>query len=162
MKLMKRLAGGAAVSLLAMAAAGAVYAQETTSAVRGEVLGPDGKPVVGASVTVVHTPSGTRATAVTNEEGVFDARNLRVGGPYTITASGGGLESKSIEGVMLTVGETERVTIDYAAAALTEVAVTASRVGERETGPKTVLGREAVASVASVTRDIRDLARRDI
>jgi hypothetical protein len=160
MNLMKRLASGAAFTLLALAASQAVYAQETTSAIRGDVTGADGKPVAGASVAVVHTPSGTRVTAVTNELGVFDVRGLRIGGPYTVTVTGAGLSPKSVDDIMLTVGETEPVSVDYAA--LAGVTVVATRVGERETGPKTVLGREEIAAVATINRDIRDLARRDI
>ena len=42
-----------------MLAATAVYAQETTGAVRGQVVDASGQPVSGATVTVTHVPTGT-------------------------------------------------------------------------------------------------------
>jgi len=159
---MKRLASGAALTVLALAASSAVYAQETTAAVRGAVTGEGGAPVAGAAVTIVHTPSGTRSTTVSGENGTYDARGLRVGGPYEITVQAPGLESKKITDVYLTLADTQRVDIDLAANAVEAVVVTASAAGNSEAGPKTVLNRDAIEAVVSINRDVRDLARRDI
>ena len=71
---MKRLAGGAALTALVCAMSSAVYAQDTTSAVRGQLTGNDGATVRNASVTIIHTPSGTRSVTAPNTDGVFDAR----------------------------------------------------------------------------------------
>ena len=43
-----------------------------------------------------------------------------------------------------------------------ELVVTAAGVKDNEQGPKTVLGRVDIQQVVSITRDPRDLARRDI
>lgn len=53
----------------------------TTTAVRGIVVDQQATAVVGASVRIVHTPSGSVSLATSNENGVFSARGLRVGGP---------------------------------------------------------------------------------
>ena len=159
---MKRLAGGAALTVLALAASSAVYAQETTAAVRGSVTGEGGAPVAGAAVTILHTPSGTRSTTVSGSNGTYDARGLRVGGPYEITVQAPGLDSKKITDVYLTLADTQRVDVDLAANAVEEVVVTASAGGSDEGGPKTVLNRDSIEAVVSVGRDVRDLARRDI
>ncbi len=45
----------------------------------------DGQPVAGANVTITHIESGTVSTAITDANGRYSARGLRVGGPYTIT-----------------------------------------------------------------------------
>lgn len=155
---MKRLAGGAALGALALAMSSAVYAQETTSAVRGEVVSEGGAPVANASVVVVHTPSNTRSVTSTNAQGVFDARGLRVGGPYTISVSAPGYSSRTQEGVFLTLGETARLSFDLFSE-VAELVVTGSP-GESSTGLRRVLDETDVQSVVSVTRDIRDLARR--
>jgi len=141
---MKRLAGGAALTVLALAASSAVYAQETTAAVRGAVTGEGGAPVAGATVTILHTPSGTRSTTVSGANGTYDARGLRVGGPYEITVQAPGLEGKKITDVYLTLADTQRVDVDLAANAVEAVVVTASAAGNSEAGPKTVLNRDAI------------------
>ncbi|PZR35301.1 MAG: hypothetical protein DI526_07540 [Caulobacter segnis] len=158
---MQRLAGGAALGVLALAAASAAYAQETTSAVRG-VVTADGAPLAGATVTILHTPSGTRSTTVTDASGAYDARGLRVGGPYDITVQSGSYEPKKLTGVYLSLAETARVDVELASTAVEEVLITASGTRDNESGPKTVLNRDAIEGVVSVARDVRDLARRDL
>lgn len=156
----KRLAGGVALSALACAMSTAVYAQETTASIRGDVTGSGGAPVAGATITAVHIPSGTRSTTVSGAEGVFDLRGLRVGGPYTVTVTAPGEQSKALDGVFLTLGETERLNFSLAAE-VEELVVTAALDPTAEnTGARTTLDAQDVQSVVSVTRDIRDLARR--
>jgi hypothetical protein len=59
-------------------------AQVTTSSLNGKVVAGN-DVVVGATVTAVHVPSGTRYKAVTNIDGRYTIQGMRVGGPYTIT-----------------------------------------------------------------------------
>ena len=160
---MKKLAGGAALTILAMAATSAAYAQETTSAVRGSVVA-NGKPVAGASVELIHTPSGTKATTATEAGGVFTARGLRVGGPYKITVNSKGNPPKVLDGVFLEVGKTSDLVVDLTGKdqEVEALVVTAAGVKDSDQGPKTVLTRLQIQEVVSVNRDPRDLARRDI
>ena len=158
---MKRLAAGSAFAVLALASASAVHAQETTSAMRGTVSA-DGAPVAGAAVTIVHVPSGTRATTVSEANGAFDARGLRVGGPYEITVQSASREPRTISGVFLSLADTARVDVDLTSDEVEAVTVTAAASSDGDTGPKTVLNRDAIEAVVSINRDVRDLARRDI
>ncbi len=161
----QRLAGGVALSALAFTLAStAVYAQETTSAVRGQVTGENGAPVAGATVVITHTPSGTRSATVSNAQGVFDARGLRVGGPYTVTVAAPGFESRSVSDINLTQAETLRLNLDLASAAtVEEIVVTAARNPEADnSGSNSTLTRDSIEAVVSVNRDIRDLARRNL
>jgi outer membrane receptor for ferrienterochelin and colicin len=161
MTTMRRLAYGAAISALMCAATTAAYAQETTSAVHG-VITAHGAPVAKASVTAVHTPSGTRAVTTTEAGGSFDLRGLRVGGPYTITIAAPGVAPKVRTDVYLEVGQTFSLDTDLAVADVAELVVTGSRTRDQDQGPKTVLGRQEIQEVVSINRDPRDLARRDI
>ncbi len=154
-----KLAGGAALLVLAMASANAVYAQETTSSITGRVTAND-VPVAGAAVTIVHTPTGTRSTTASNADGSFSGRGLRVGGPYAVTVAAPGLPAKTYNDIYLTLAETFTLPAEVAAAEVEAVVITAS-AGGREEGPSTVLNRDSIESVVSVTRDIRDIARRD-
>ena len=157
-----RLTAGVSLAVLTLAMASAVHAQETTSAIHGSVT-VAGKPVAGASVVLVHTPSGTRATTATEAGGGFDARGLRIGGPYTVTATGKGLPPKVLNNIFLEVGKTTDISIDLTGAnEVEEFVVTAAGAKDSDQGPKTVLNRLAIQEVVSVTRDPRDLARRDM
>ena len=59
----------------------------TTSAITGFVRGQDGLPLADAVVVAVHVPSGTQYRTVVRTGGTYSLPNLRVGGPYTITAT---------------------------------------------------------------------------
>ncbi len=155
---MKRLAFGAGLMALSAAMASAAFAQETASSLRGTVTS-NGAPVANASVTVVHTPSGTRSTTVSDNGGVFDARGLRVGGPYTVTVTAPGQPAKSFTDIYLTLAQTFDLPVELTIQEVEAIEITATR--NAETGTSTVLNRDTIASVVSVTRDIRDLARRD-
>ena len=86
-----------------------VQAQNTTAAVGGKVTSMDGRTVAGAAVTVRHNESGSVTNAVSDSEGRYIARGLRVGGPYTITVTKDGV-TQTIDNVFLTLAET--VTVD--------------------------------------------------
>jgi outer membrane receptor for ferrienterochelin and colicin len=162
MRSMKRLAQGAAVgALLCAMSSAAAYAQETTSAIRG-VVTANGTPVGKASVTIVHKPSGTRSVTSSEAGGEFDLRGLRVGGPYTLTVNAPGYPAKTFNEVYLKVGETKTFDTEIAAAEVAELVVTGAARTDKDQGPKTVLNAAEIATVVSVSRDPRDLARRDM
>lgn len=153
----------ASVAGLSMAAAIAtpVAAQETTSAVRGTVEA-DGAPVAGATIVVTHTPSGTVQRTMSDAAGTFSVNGLRVGGPFTVTVDADGYESSQVTELFLQAGQPFRLPITLQAA--NDIVVTASALGgalETSTGPITALGRDDIEGVASINRDVRDLARRD-
>ena len=81
---LKKIAAILLVGLLTVASAPQAFAQEITSALRGQVTDTAGNALPGATVTIVHTPTGTRSVQTTNASGVYDARGLRIGGPYTV------------------------------------------------------------------------------
>jgi len=159
---MKRLAAGAALGAMALAIGSAAYAQETTAALHGQVNN-NGVAVPNASVTVLHTPSGTRAVTMTGASGAFDARGLRVGGPYTVTVTTPDGGAKTYSDLYLSLGKTTDLAVELGDSAEVEaVVVSAASRANNDQGPKTVLNRDDLNSVVAVTRDPRDFARRDI
>ena len=118
------------LGLLAVLATAPVFAQSTSAGVGGRVVGADGQPVANAEVTIVHTESGTVSRAVTGDDGRYNARGLRVGGPYTVTVtSSAGTASE--EGVYLDLNKVNAVNATVGAVAATDLAavtVTASRM----------------------------------
>lgn len=155
------LAASVAAISFAAAMAAPAYAQETTASVRGTVNSAAGA-VAGANVTLTHEPSGTVFTTTTDAGGNFSANGLRIGGPFTVLVEAEGFESSQVTDINLQAGTPLRLpmTLEEQAA----IVVTASSLSgslETSTGPITALGREEIEGVASINRDVRDLARRD-
>lgn len=159
---MRSLRLGCALGALLVAST-AVYAQETTGTIRGSVSDSAGNAVPNATVTVLHTPSGSRSVSTTNSEGAFSASGLRVGGPYEVTVAADGLEAVTDTIASISPGAPQRLEVTLFNAAET-ITVTGSRENssiQLSSGPATVLDQEAIEGVASINRDIRDIARRD-
>ena len=142
----------------------AAMAQTTTSSIRGNVATEAGAFMPGATVTITHTPSGTVSTATTNANGVFSARGLRVGGPYTITITGSDFQTVQYDDVYLSLDQAFNLPVTVQTADNTEtIVVTGTRTasGFINEGLSTSLGLEALNQVASVDRDITDAAQLD-
>jgi hypothetical protein len=145
----------------------AAYAQETSATVQGRVTS-NGAPVPNAQVVIVHEPSNTTSRTTSDANGNFSSSGLRVGGPFRVEVSAPNFEGVRVTGVNLSAGEPLDVPVELAAAGAAttgassqEVVVTGTRAREQSTGPITALTRTQIEGVASVNRDIRDLARRD-
>lgn len=151
-------AGAAIAALVAPVAA---YAQETTSTIRGTVQS-GGTPVAGATVTITHEPSGTVSTVTTGNDGGFNASGLRIGGPFTVKVEASGYGDSSVSDISLTAGQPLRIPFELSSQAA-DIIVTASSSAAKvvSTGPITSFDRGDIAGIASVTRDIRDITRRD-
>ncbi len=154
-----------AIVAMACAIATPVVAQETTATIRGTVTS-GGSPVAGATVDIVNTATGARASETSNVNGSFDVSGLRAGDNYTVTVTASGYASAKITDVRTVLSEAYELPIELAAEGSEggEIVVTAARLqgaGSISQGPATVLGIEDIANVVSVNRDIRDLSRRD-
>src|SRR5574343_75421 len=159
------------ISQLSMALAVAlsaspVLAQNTSSAVGGQITGTEGKPVAGATVTIKHIESGSVSTAVTDANGRYVSRGLRVGGPYTITITKDGV-TETRENVYLQLAETKSVDASLGGAkVLDTVKVTGVAMGSEvfsadKMGAGTNINGEQLASFASIQRNLQDYARLD-
>ncbi len=162
---MQWLAAGVAACAVGIAAP-AAYAQQTTAALHGVVVDQEGKPIAGATVTVIHGPTGSRRIVQTDQAGVFDLQGLKVGGPYRVQAQQSGFQEKAITELSLSVGDVQRLTLALSPAGqVSELVITAARAGSAlelaNVGTRMTLDRAAIDSVVSVKRDIRDLARRE-
>jgi len=142
----------------------AAMAQTTTSSIRGNVVNEAGATYAGAQVTILHTPSGTTSSATTNANGVFSARGLRVGGPYTITISGDGFAPVQVEDLYLSLDQTFALPVtveDTQSVEVIKITGSSAAGGFINEGLSTSLGIEALNAVASIDRDITDAAELD-
>ncbi|MBL8347801.1 MAG: carboxypeptidase regulatory-like domain-containing protein, partial [Rubrivivax sp.] len=148
---------------IAMVAASPTWAQTTTAAVGGRVVDGGGQPVASATVTLVHVDSKATSSTVTDAEGRWSARGLRVGGPYTVTVvKGSGRETR--EGVFLALNETLALDLQLGAPAsivITGSRVLADRFGSDNKGAGTAIGSGQIAALASISGNLQDLARID-
>ena len=138
----------------------------TTSAINGFVLDQSGEPVAGAIVRAVHTPSGTEYVTIVRSGGAYTLPNLRVGGPYLVTAEMLGFATARQEGVQLQLAQTERLDFTLAPQAieLAGVEVEAARedvFGTDRTGAATFIDSDEVEALPSIKRSTRDLIRVD-
>lgn len=159
-----RTAIGVALALGTIATVQSVEAQVTTASVRGTVTDDEGMSVVGASVRVVHEPSGTASNVTTGNTGTFSARNLRVGGPYAIEITGDNIAPLRVEDVFLSLDDKTNLNLTASGTRTLEtVVVSATRVGGNslDSGLGFKMDLEALDDVASIDRDITDAALSD-
>ncbi|MFT4247695.1 MAG: TonB-dependent receptor [Pseudomonas sp.] len=156
------------LGLVAAFAAAPVFAQSTSAGVGGLVTTTGGQPVTGAEVTITHAESGTVSRATTDAAGRYNARGLRVGGPYTITITKPGEGTKTEDGVYLGVNQVASVNATLAGDLTTLETVTATAIAggsevfsANKMGAGTSIGRQTIESQASIGGNIQDYMRLD-
>jgi len=138
----------------------------TTAALTGTVTSNDGQPITTATVTAVHLPSGTEYRARVTSSGRYNLPNLRIGGPYKVTATSIGYEPRSENDITLALGQASRVDfrLNRAAVTLQGVTVTAEKdalLNAGRTGASMTVSQLKVATTPSIKRSTRDLTRLD-
>ncbi|MDY6925298.1 MAG: TonB-dependent receptor [Pseudomonadota bacterium] len=146
-----------------LAMSSAVYAQETTGSIRGRVTTEGGAPVAGSTITLTHQPTGTTATTVADSNGFFSARGLRVGGPYTVSATSADGEGSTELGA-IGVGDpaNAEIVLYSSSATVEDVVVTGQRfANDFGFGSASNYSADTVQSLPSISRDLKDVARLD-
>jgi len=138
----------------------------TTASLGGIVTSEKGDPLPVANVVVVHEPTGTKYGASSRETGAYNIPNMKIGGPYTITASLVGYRGDSKRDVYLSLGQEVRVDFRLVEEAVigAEVLVTAEAddvLNSGRTGAATYITPQQVAELPSIKRSTRDLTRLD-
>jgi hypothetical protein len=135
----------------------------TTGAVGGVVKDAQGAVIPGATVLAVHQASGSTYEAVTQADGRFVMPGMRVGGPYTITASIPGFTSEAKNNISVSLGVTQDLDFSLKVANVSE---TITVVGASDpvfssgrTGAATAVLREDLASLPTISGRITDITR---
>ena len=151
-----------AVSIVTLSGSPA-YAQVTSATAGGQVVDQQGLVKGGASVELVHVPSNTVTKTVTDTNGRFNLKGLRVGGPYKLTVRIDGNVVAVLDDQYLQLGDTANLNV--VAELLAEVVVQAGRADEvfdaARTGTGTVVSSERIAALPSISRNIQDFVRTD-
>ncbi|HQQ77489.1 MAG TPA: carboxypeptidase regulatory-like domain-containing protein [Thermoanaerobaculia bacterium] len=138
--------------------------QETTAALQGVVtVKSDKSPLPGVTVEALHVPTGTRFAAVTSVTGRFNILNVRVGGPYTVTAKIGGFKTETQKDVVVALGE--KLELEFAmelAARAETVSVTAELeplISPNRMGSTQAVSQDEIKALPTIRRQFQDFAK---
>ena len=140
------------MSLLSLFVTLASFGQITTSTLSGVVKNEKGEKLIGATVSVVHQPTGTKYGSSTNVQGGYVIPAARVGGPYVIKVSYVGYKSKEISDINTSLGLTTNVDVVLVddATALKEVVVVGTKnnvFSKDKTGASQQFGRRELQTI---------------
>ncbi len=159
----KTLAGFALVCALLAGTAQLSLAQNITSGTLAGLVTDAQKGVLpGATVTAVHTPTGTTYEAVTQADGRFTILSVRVGGPYTVKIALTGFKAFELTNVSVGLGESKSLDATLQLEALTEtvnVVAEAQTIDTTRAGTASNVGTQVIESLPSISRSINDFAR---
>ena len=141
----------------------AMMAQITTSSMNGKIVDENNEAVIGATVQVVHEPSGTRYSAVSNIDGRFSIQGMRTGGPYSVTITYIGYKDITYKNINLQLGEPYMLNANLSEDVnqLGEVVVTGSKskFNAEKTGASTNINSTQISNLPTVSRSITDVTR---
>jgi hypothetical protein len=142
----------------------AAFAQVTTSSMSGIISEADGRPVVGATVVAVHTPSGTQYYSITDNAGNYRIQNMRVGGPYEVEVTFLGFGSVKSGNIVLKLGENfvQNAVLSEEAVSLSEVIVSAGVnpiLNSDRTGASMNISTREINTLPSIGRSITDFTK---
>jgi hypothetical protein len=161
------------LAITALLAATPLMAQDTSSSIDGRVLDASGQPVAGATVQIVHEPSGTTKITTTDAAGRYSAQGMRVGGPFDVTVSKAGLAQAEQDNVYLQLAQSTSVNLTMGAAAasaanaktLAGVSVSANALSQTFTpdnkGISTNISRAELDAQPTPGRSIQNIVRMD-
>ncbi|KAA6435918.1 TonB-dependent receptor [Rufibacter glacialis] len=136
----------------------------TTASMNGVLSEASGAGLAGATILAVHTPSNTQYAASADANGRYNLQNMRVGGPYTITATYVGYQEQRKENIFLALGQNLRLdfNLSQGAIGLSEVQVVAERgavINADRTGAATNVSREQIQNLPTLNRSLQDFTR---
>ncbi len=135
----------------------------STAGLRGRVLDQAEAGIEGALVTLEHTETGATNTALTTADGRYTLRNLRPGGPYTMTVTRIGFGDQMREELELLLGRFINldITLLPEAVAIEGIEVEARRDIEFDPGRigiSTLVTAEIIEELPTLTRNFVDFA----
>ncbi len=144
--------------------AGVLHAQGvTTGAVSGVVDDPNGDPLPGVTVQAVLETTGTRYSTITDGMGRYSILNMKVGGPYRITASLQGFQDQAKTDVYVRLGETLGVPFQLQLEAVEAEVVVVSEadplISPTRMGVASNVSTQEIESLPTIDRGLQDFAR---
>jgi Carboxypeptidase regulatory-like domain/TonB-dependent Receptor Plug Domain len=161
--LSKKVLCAAAAALLLLVGAQAGFGQNaTTGTITGVVMDAQRGVLPGATVTAVHTPTGTTYEAITQSDGHFTMNAVRVGGPYTIKVTMSGFKEAEQKDITVALGEVRAVDFTLNLATVTEtvnVVAQAQVIDTERAGTAANIASQTIEALPTINRSINDFAR---
>jgi hypothetical protein len=141
-----------------------LWAQVTTATLIGVVTDTKGEPLVGATVTAEHEPSGTFYGTATRADGRYTIPNMRVGGPYKVNMTYTGYKGTERTGIYLNLAQKLNLDVALEEASLglgvvDIVAETGSVLNGQRTGAATNISNEQIRALPTISRSASDYYR---
>jgi hypothetical protein len=133
----------------------------TTGSISGVVADAQGGVLPGATVTAVHTPTGTSYESVTDAEGRYNILNVRVG-PYDISATLSGFRTEKQQGVIVKLGEQATLEFKLQVATVTETVEVRGEsliIDPSRAGTADSVSRATIENLPTISRSLTDMAR---
>jgi Carboxypeptidase regulatory-like domain len=134
-------------------------AQVTTSSINGKIK--DNKGIIpGATIVMVHVPTGTVSKGSSNESGLYRIGNLNPGGPYKITVTFVGYSPVVKENIYLTLGSDVKLDLDLQEQGnqLADVSIKGQKGGTKS-GAGTSIGEGQIKTLPTMNRSLQDVTR---
>lgn len=159
------------VAIATLLATAPAFAQDTSSSISGRIVDGNGQPIAGATVQIVHEPTGTTKTTTTDAAGRYAAQGLRVGGPFDVKVSKDGTETEQ-DNVYLQLAQDTAVNLTMGVSAATAnaqnlsgVTVSANALSQTFTpdnkGISTNISRRELDAAPTPGRSIQNIVRMD-
>ena len=135
------------------------FAQETTSLLSGTVADAKGLAIPGgATISIVHEPTGFKTGTRTNSKGIFTIPNLKPGGPYAIRVSFVGYEEQVFDNINLVLGNNPELNVLLKSEdkSLKEVVVTSSN---KKQSSGINIGKAQLNTLPTIGRSLSDFTR---
>ncbi|MDP2126426.1 MAG: TonB-dependent receptor [Pseudohongiella sp.] len=146
----------AASILLSLGMSLPVFAQDTSSSIRGRISAADGSAGANATVVIEDTRTGATRTLTANSAGAFYATNLPVGGPYRVTVN----NEQSVLVNSIALGDIYNLNISLGSASQIEEVLVLGRAGNFVSvaaGPTATFSSFDMATSVAFDRDIKDV-----
>jgi len=141
----------------------AVQAQVTTGNIAGTVADPTSGALPGVTVEAIHVPTGTHYTTVSEAGGRYTIPNVRVGGPYKVTATLEGMKPAEVNNVQVNLGTTTEVPLSMRLAAVSESITVTARpddvINPNHVGSSSTVAEKQIESLPTINRSLQDFAR---
>ncbi|GAA5142919.1 TonB-dependent receptor [Thalassotalea piscium] len=149
--------------VLALGLTTSAMAADTSSSVRGTIVGPNGQAAPNTKIMLIHQPSGTVTEVVTNETGSFSAAGLRVGGPYQIFIDSDKFQDIAKGDIFLQLGQTFRLNEQLGEEQNVErITITGSQNSfTQNAGSSSSFGSDSIENSPSFDRDLKDILRQN-
>jgi len=130
----------------------------------GIVTDKENDPLPFANIIAIHVPSGVEYGVASQNNGRFTLQNIRIGGPYKITASFVGYQAQTKEDVFLALGQNVRVEFKLSdeSVGLSEIVVSSHQdndLNADRTGAATNISKKEIDALPTISRSTSDYTR---